>query len=142
MIIRPDDIDDRTVPLPASHVAIVDVDDDGGVLVDEEAGRGYPVNATASLIWKVLDSVSPIGEIIDDVSSTFGAPPSDVAASVHGLVRTFGQLGLLDNVSRDPASIPIDIEYVDLDACGEPVPPGANDGVASDERYLTAPPNA
>jgi hypothetical protein len=64
VIIRPDGIDDRTVPLPAPHVAIVEVDD-GGLLVDEEAGRGYPVNATASLLWKLLDSVSPIGQLID-----------------------------------------------------------------------------
>ena len=141
MIIRPDDIDDRTVPLPAAHVAIVEVGD-GGVLVDEEAGRGYPVNSTASLIWQLLDSVSPIGDIVDDVTSTFGAPRADVAANVHSLVRTFGELGLLDNVSRDPASIPIDIEYVDLSACGEPVRPGAADAQPPDERYLAAPPNA
>ena len=139
MIIRPDDIDERTVPLPASHVAIVEVAD-GGVLVDEEAGRGYPVNSTASLIWKLLDSVSPIGEIIDDVSSTFGTARSDVAANVVSLARTFGELGLFDNVSRNPASIPIDIEYVDLDACGEPVQAGATE--PPDERYLAAPANA
>ena len=139
MLIRPDDIDDRTVPIPAAHVAIVEIDD-GGLLVDEEAGRGYPVNATASLLWTLLDSVSPVGELIDDVSAAFGAPRREVADSIHGLVRTFGRLGLLENVERDFASLPIDIEYVDVDECGEPVVAAA--APSFDARYLVAPPNA
>ena len=40
------EVDDRTVPLPAAHVALVSVDA-GGLLVDEEAGRAYALNATA-----------------------------------------------------------------------------------------------
>jgi coenzyme PQQ synthesis protein D (PqqD) len=141
VIIGPDQIDERTVPVPASHVAIVDVDD-GGLLVDEEAGRGYPVNATASLLWKLLDSVSPVGDLIDDVSAAYEVPRSAVADSVHDLVRTFGHLGLLENVSRSFASMPIDIHQADPDTCREPVPPGSAGGRSFDDRYLPAPPNA
>src|SRR2546423_6151868 len=141
MLISPDDVADRPVPLPASQVAFVEVDD-GGVLVDEEAGRGYAVNATASLLWTLFDSVSPLGEVIDDVSAAFGEPRPDIADSVHGLVRFFGELGLFENVTRNLASVPIDIEYVDLDECGEPIPPGASDGPSFDARYLATLPNA
>jgi Coenzyme PQQ synthesis protein D (PqqD) len=141
VLIRPDDIDDRTVPVPAPHVAIVEIDE-GGLLIDEEAGRGYALNATASLLWTLFDSVSPLGDVIDDVSAAFGAPRRDVAGNVHGLVRSFGELGLLANVTRNIASVPIDIEYVDLDECGEPVPPGPPDASSFDARYLPAPPNA
>jgi len=124
---------------PAAHVAGVEVGD-GGLLVDEEAGRGYPVNATALLLWGLLDSVSPVGELVDDVGAAFGVPRQDIADGVIGLVRTFGALGLLENVARDFASIPIDIEYVDVDECGETVVGPA--GPSFDERYLSAPPNA
>ena len=141
MIIGPDEIDEQTVPVPATHVAIVDVDDDG-LLVDEEAGRGYPVNATASLLWKLLDSVSPVGDLIDDVSAAFNVPRSAVADSVHDLIRTFGHLGLLENVSRSFASVPIDVEYADPNACHESVPPGAAEERPFDQRYLPVPPNA
>jgi len=140
-VIIPDEIDERTVLVPAAHVAMVDVDD-GGLLVDEEAGRGYPVNATASLLWKLLDSVSPVGELIDDVSAAFDVPRSAVADSVHDLVRTFGHLGLLENVSRNFASIPVDIDYADPNTCREPVPAGAGEERSFDDRYLPAPPNA
>jgi hypothetical protein len=112
------------------------------VVVDEEAGRGYALNATASLVWKLLDSVSPLGDLIDDVSAAFAAPRADVAGSVHGLVRFFGELGLFDNVTRNISSVPIDIEFVDVDECGEPIPPAAADGPSFDSRYLAAPPNA
>lgn len=141
MLISPDDVDDRTVPIPSPHVALVEIDD-GGVLVDEEAGRGYALNATASLLWALFDSASPLGDVIDDIGAAFGTPRGQVADSVHGLVRFFGELGLFENVTRDIASVPIDIEYVDVDECGEPLPPGATDGPSFDDRYLAAPPNA
>ncbi len=141
MPISPDDVDDRTVPVPAPHVGIVTVDD-GGVLVDEEAGRGFALNATAALVWRLFDAVSPFGDVIDDVSAAFGAPRPGVADSVHGMVRTFGEFGLFENVTRNIASVPIDVEYVDLDECGEPIPPRTTDGAAYDTRYLVAPPNA
>lgn len=139
MIIRPDKIDEGTVPVPASRGAIVDVDD-GGLLVDEEAGRAYPLNPTATLVWKLLDSVSPVGELIDDVSAAFGVPRSAVAEDVHDLIRTFGHLGLLENVSRSLMSLPIDIQYAD-DTCLEPVPPGFEEP-SYDDLYLPVPPNA
>jgi hypothetical protein len=140
MVIRPDDVDDRTVPLPASHVALVKIDD-GGVLVDEEAGRGYALNATASLLWTLFDSESPLGDLIDDVSTIFEVPRQEIAGSVHGMVRFFGEVGLFRNVTRNIASIPIDIEYVDPDECREPTPPGRA-RPSFDDRYLPAPPNA
>ena len=140
MLINPDDVDDGTVPIPAPHVAMVEIDD-GGLLVDEEAGRGYALNTTASLVWTLFDAVSPIGDVIDDVSAAFGAPREDVADSVVGMVRTFGELGLFENVTRNIASVPIDIEYVDLDECGEIIPP-AIDGPSFDDRYLATLPNA
>ncbi len=141
MLIHPDDIDARTVPLPAAHVALVQVDD-GGVLVDEEAGRGLALNATASLLWSLLDSVSPIGDLVDDVSDVFGTPREEVEDSIVELVRFFGEFGLFTNVARDSAAVPIDIEYVDVDECGESIPPSAAAGPTIDDRYLAAPPNA
>jgi hypothetical protein len=140
VLISPDDVDERTVPFPAPHVALVEIDG-GGVLVDEEAGRGYALNATASLLWTLLDSVSPLGDLIDDVSAAFDAPRQDIADSLHGMVRFLGELGLFENVTRHISSVPIDIEYVDVDECGEPISPGAA-APSFDTRYLVAPPNA
>ncbi|MEW6471648.1 MAG: PqqD family protein [Actinomycetota bacterium] len=139
MLISPDEIDDRTVPVPTAHAALVEIDD-AGVLVDEAAGRGYALNATASLLWKLFDSNSSLGEVIDDITAVFDVPRQEIADSVHGLVRFFGEMGLFDNVTRNVASLPVDIEYVDIDECGEPIPPGPQP--TFDARYLEAPPNA
>jgi hypothetical protein len=139
VVIHPDEIDDRTVPIPAPHMTLVEIDD-GGLLVDEEAGEGFALNATASLTWKLLDSVSPIGHLIDDLAATFGVARDEVADSVQGLVRFFGEFGMLDNVARSFSSLPMDIEYVDVDECGEVIPPETLP--VFDARYVTAPPNA
>jgi hypothetical protein len=140
VVIGSEEIGEGTVPVPASHVALVEIDDDG-LLVDEEAGRAYPVNATAALLWKLLDSVSPVGDLIDDISAVYGAPRSAVAESVHDLLRTFGELGLLRNVGRSFSSVPIDVIYAD-DPCLEPLPPGPPSEPPLDDRYLPVPPNA
>ena len=134
----PGEIDDHTIPRPVSHAGLVEIDD-GGVLVDEEAGRGYALNATASVLWSLFDSRSSLGELADDVSNMFGVPRQEVADSCHGLVRVLGELGLFENVARSFASLPIDITYAD--DCGEPNPP-LSDAPAFDSRYLVAPPNA
>ncbi|HEV3364903.1 MAG TPA: PqqD family protein [Acidimicrobiia bacterium] len=140
MLISPDDVDDRTIPLPAAYAAMIEIDE-GGLLVDEEAGRGYALNATATLIWKLFDLKCPVGDLVDEVSAAYGVPRAEVADSVHGMVRAFGEYGLFENVTRNLASIPIDIEYVDVDECGEVIPPPA-DAPSFDTRYLAAPPNA
>jgi hypothetical protein len=139
VVIRPEEIDDSTVPVPAAHVAFVPVDD-GGVVVDEAAGRAYALNASASLLWTLFDSVSPLGELVADVSDVFGAPTEEVGDRVHALVRFFAEVGLFTNMTRRIESVPIDVEYVDVDECGEPIPPGPTP--TFDARYLKAPLNA
>jgi hypothetical protein len=139
VLISPEEIDDSTVPVPAAHVAFVQVDE-GGVVVDEAAARAYALNSSASLVWKLFDSVSPLGELVADVSDVFGAPPDEVRDRVHASARFFAEVGLFSNVTRRIESVPIDVEYVDVDDCGEPVPPGPRP--TFDARYLEAPPNA
>jgi hypothetical protein len=140
VLINPDDVDDSTVPVAAPEVAMIEIDD-GGLLVDVESGRGYALNATGSLLWTLFDSVSPLGDLIDDVSAAFAAPRDEVAVSVHGMVRAFGALGLLANVRRDIASLPVEVEFVDVDECGEVIAP-VGDQHSFDARYLHAPANA
>ncbi|MGH9178397.1 MAG: PqqD family protein [Acidimicrobiales bacterium] len=142
MAITVHEIGEATVVVPGDHVGVVEVED-CLLLVDEGAGRGYPLNITGSLVWQLLGSSAPLGELIEDLSAVFGAPRPDVAHDVIGLVRTFGSLGLLDGVFRSLESVPIDIEFVDADDCDAPDAPDARlDGPGLDTRYLAAPPNA
>jgi len=140
--IAPEEVGDATVVVPSRHVGTVAVDD-RVVLVDEEAGRGYALNPSASLIWRLFDGESAIGELVDDISEILGVPHDEVHGSVTGLASFLGELGLLEGVRRSVASLPIDIEYVDLDDCGEvvTVPAAAQEMPTFDSRYLAAPPN-
>jgi hypothetical protein len=119
------------------------------LLVDEEAGRGYPLNPTGSLLWRILDSVSPLGELIDDLAESFDAPRDDVARGVVHLVRDLGLFGLLEGVARHRDSVPIDVEYAEapVDAsvldCDDPeLADSQTEEPEFDGRYLAAPPNA
>lgn len=136
------EIGEATVVMPGSHVGVVEVED-CLLLIDEGAGRGYPLNLTGSLVWQLLGSPAPLGELIEDLSAAYGAERPDVAHDVIGLVRNFGSLGLLEGVFRSLESVPIDIEFVDDDECNEPdAAGGRRDDAGFDARYLAAPPNA
>jgi len=139
VLINPIDVDDETVVVPADGAALVAVDADA-VLVDEEAGRAFALNSTGALVWSLFDAGSPLGDVIDDVSDAFGVARDEVSASVHGLVRFFGELGFFENIQRDLASLPVDLQYVGAGDCGEPVP--GPDWRSLNARYLEAPPNA
>lgn len=143
MFISAAEIDEATVVVPGSHVGVVEVED-RILLVDESAGRGHALNPTATLVWRLLGSPAPLGELIEELSGAFGVPRREVGHSVIGLVRNLGALGLLDGVFRSLESVPIDLEFVDPVDCEEPQPAGGGGLAASefDARYLAAPPNA
>lgn len=135
------EIGESTVVVPGRHVGVVEVED-CLLLIDEGAGRGYPLNLTGSLVWQLLGSPAPLGELIEDLSAAYGAARPHVAHDVLGLVRNLGSLGLLEGVFRSLESVPIDLEFVD-DECSEPDADGGRpDCPDFDARYLAAPPNA
>lgn len=141
MSIAPGQVDETTVVAPARHVGTVAVGE-RAVLVDESAGRGWALNASGALIWRLFDGKSPLGDLVNDLSDVLGAPRHEVADSVVGLASFLGELGLLDGVLRNLASVPVDIEYVDVDDCGEVIPAADLPAVPTfDSRYLAAPPN-
>lgn len=138
--IAPDSIDERTVLTPGHHVGAVEVGD-GLVLVDEFAAAGHALNPTATLVWRLLDGVSPLGDLIDDIASAYGIRRTDVSEQVIGLTRDLGSLGLFDQVSRSWRSVPVDIELVRHDDCGDGQAQAAEPLPELDDRYLAAPPN-
>jgi hypothetical protein len=136
----PEGIEADSVLRPADHVGVVEIDD-RLLLVHELAGRAWPLNPTASLVWRCLDDESELSEIAQDLSEVFEVPPESVLDEVTALVRTFGALGLLDGISGGVASIGVDFEFVAVDELGDVVPNEVPEP-SFDDRYLAAPPNA
>lgn len=140
MSIAAGEVDETTVVAQGPHVGTVDVGD-RVVLVDEATGRGWALNPTGALIWRLYDGASPLGELVDDLTDVLGGPRGEVAASVVGLTSFLGDVGLLDGVLRSIFSVPIDVQYVDVDELGNIVQDSASTTPSFDSRYLAAPPN-
>jgi hypothetical protein len=71
---------------------VVAVELDGRVVVfHEPTGRVRSFNPTGSMLWRVLDGTSTVGELADAIAEELGVEPSvaraDVRSFVAGLIR-------------------------------------------------------
>lgn len=137
-LILPEQIDTRSTLRPGQHVGEAEVDD-GLVLVDELAARALALNPSAALIWRCLDGVAPLGEIIEDLSEAFGVDTEVVGHDVVATVQDLGAFGLLEGVAIRPELLPVEIQYVGDADCTEPA--DATGTPALGERYLAVPPD-
>lgn len=110
--VRPDQIDERFVPVPSPAVHTVAIDGEA-VLLDEERNRLHVLNATGAVVWACFDSEASIAEIVADISDVLEIPRDVVLADTLELTRHLGEHGLLGNVVAAP-----DAE-TDRDAEGE-----------------------
>jgi hypothetical protein len=138
-LIDPSEITEATVIRPAPHVGVVEVDD-RVVLVNEPSGQAHALNPTAAAVWWSLGEPLSVGALIDELEAVYGAPRDVIGRDVTDLVRNLGAMGLLAGVSRDVASLPIDIEFASSDEC-DPDASDASSNPRFDDRYLAAPPN-
>lgn len=93
-----DDLDEHSVPRAKPTVFSVELDGEA-VLLDDETGTVHSLNPIATLVWSCLDGSGSVGELIDDLADAFaGTDRATVSDDVLSLVRTLGELGLLDGV--------------------------------------------
>lgn len=95
---------------------------DGEVVVYDAAERtSYLLNATAGLIWRLLDGDDTLEGLADDLAEAFGADAAMVRADVVAAVADLGRQGLLDGVA------PAEADHIDAatggPATGEARPP-------------------
>src|SRR5262249_35916501 len=69
--------------------------DDEIVLFVEERGELLRLNATASLVWRGLQSGIPAGDITDLIVQTCGAKRDEVERDVAGLMASLRAVGAL-----------------------------------------------
>lgn len=109
------DIDIHFVARARPDVAWVEIDGEV-VAFDPVHTRSYVLNATAGLIWKLLDGSDAIEVLAADLAEAFGADPEQVRSDVVTTVRRFGRQGLLLGVTGDD---PVDETGADTDRSPE-----------------------
>jgi PqqD family protein of HPr-rel-A system len=88
-----------TRPRVRGDLTVVVLDGEA-VVYDEVSGELHHLNASATVVFEMLDGTSTIRELAGDVADAFGQPPQEIEAQVRKLVRQFRQLGLLNGEPR------------------------------------------
>jgi hypothetical protein len=76
--------------------------DDGAVIIDVTSRRVQRLNATASLVWKILGDDLTVGELADELADAFSVPREIVLADITPMLRSLHGAGFLDEVSTAP----------------------------------------
>lgn len=97
-----DDIGETFVVRFRDSVTSVELDDEA-VLLDGATEAVHTLNPTGTLVWRCVDGVASLGEIIDDFAAVFvDVARDELAADILQLVRAMGAQGLLVGVRGTP----------------------------------------
>lgn len=87
-----------TPPSPRADLVVHEVD---GELVVYDPTREllHHLDATATVVWWLLDGTTPVMQTIDELASTYHTTREQVAPGVDALVARLRAAGLLDEES-------------------------------------------
>ena len=77
------------------HVVATDFDGGEGILVDLNTKKYYQLNETAMIVWKGLEKGKTMGEIADDITSSYEVALDKARVSVERIVDNFQTYKLL-----------------------------------------------
>ena len=81
--------------MPGKHVVVTDFDGGEGILVDLDTKKYYQLNETAMVVWKGLERGKSMGEIVDDITSSYEVASDHATVSVQRIVDNFQSYKLL-----------------------------------------------
>lgn len=81
---------------PIKAAALVEQELDGERVVwHPVTGELHHLDAVATVVWALLDGVTPLAETVAELAAGYGADPAVVARDVHALVERLTGAGLL-----------------------------------------------
>ncbi|MGI8759011.1 MAG: PqqD family protein [Acidimicrobiales bacterium] len=89
-------IDETFVPRARSTLALAELDGEV-VLLDEEQGVVHVLNATATLVWSRCDGSASLGEIVSELTASFGGDQRAVQKDVMAVVDILVRRGLVEH---------------------------------------------
>ena len=69
--------------------------EDGYVLLDLDSSKYLQFNATAQVIWEILEAPKPLGGIIDGLQERFDVERETCCAEIEPLLQRFLDLGIV-----------------------------------------------
>ncbi len=98
---EPADIDGTSAPTRSPEVLTAELDGEA-VLYDPRTGAAMVLNATATLVWRSLDSGASLESVARRLSQRFDTDLDQVRSEVVEVVRGFGRNGLLEGAELAP----------------------------------------
>lgn len=68
------------------------------LLVDQGSGSVHVINPTAARIWELCSGEPTVEAVIAGVAETYGMSPGELQDDVLEMLRTFGELGVVELV--------------------------------------------
>lgn len=93
-------VDER--PRARPDLTVVELDGEA-VIYDEATGDLHRLNATATVVFSLLDGSATLDELSADLAATYGVPPAQVGEQVQALVDQLAGWHLLLGAEPDPA---------------------------------------
>ena len=99
-------IESEFVPVPVPTAALVPVDDESTVLLDQLNGNSQVLNPTGALMWQCFDGESSIADIAVDVADVFGIGFDEAVEGLSGMVENLQAARMLRG-DDDPEDVPL-----------------------------------
>jgi phage shock protein PspC (stress-responsive transcriptional regulator) len=68
------------------------------LLVDQSSGSVHVINPTAAMIWELCSAEPTVEGVIAGLAERYGMAPAEVRDDVLEMLRTFGELGVVELV--------------------------------------------
>ena len=68
------------------------------LLVDQSSGSVHVINPTAAKIWELCNGEPTVGGVVAGLAETYGMAPAELQDDVLEMLRTFGELGVVELV--------------------------------------------
>jgi PqqD family protein of HPr-rel-A system len=89
-------------PRARPDLTVVELDGEA-VIYDEATGDLHRLNATATVVFSLLDGSTTLDDLSADLAATYGVPPTQVGEQVRALVDGLAGSHLLVGAEPDPA---------------------------------------
>ncbi|MFN2529822.1 MAG: PqqD family protein [Pyrinomonadaceae bacterium] len=76
-------------PTTCTHVVCTDFDGGEGILVDLNTKKYFQLNETAMLIWRGLEQLKAVEQIVEDVTAQYEVTSDQALRSVERMIEQF-----------------------------------------------------
>lgn len=90
---------------PRKRADVLELDmGDGFILYNHDSSLVHHLNATAALVWQVLDGEATVERLASEIADEYGLPMENVAMQITSLIAELDAMGLVEDASPEAAA--------------------------------------